>query len=146
MPRMVTEVIQRKTLTRAVLEKEQQEAEARLRQALTRQERGVMRTNVTGVVLERAVSNEQFLAGGTVLLKIGQPERLEVETEVLSEDVVRVRKGDLLRCQVVPDDRQGLSELVLPVPDHVDVGRVFRVAVTDAGQTVSLSMRFACTV
>jgi HlyD family secretion protein len=94
MPRMVSEFIQRKSLTRAVLEKEKQEAEARLRQALTRKERGVMRSAVTGVILERAVSNEQFLAAGTVLLRIGQSERIEVEAEVLSEDVVRVRQGD----------------------------------------------------
>jgi HlyD family secretion protein len=94
MPRMVSEFIDRKALTRAVLEKEQQEAEARLRQALTRQERGVMRSNVSGTILERAVSNEQFLSAGTVLLRIGQLERLEVEAEVLSEDVVDVRPGD----------------------------------------------------
>ncbi|MFV1964962.1 MAG: efflux RND transporter periplasmic adaptor subunit [Pirellulaceae bacterium] len=94
MPRMVSEFIQRKSLARAVLEKEKQEAEARLRQALTRQERGAMRSDVTGVVLERAVSNEQFLAAGTVLLRIGQRERMEVEAELLSEDVVRVRQGD----------------------------------------------------
>jgi HlyD family secretion protein len=94
MPRMVSEFIDRKGLTRAVLEKEKQEAEARMRQALTRQERGVMRSDVSGTILERAVSNEQFLSAGTVLVRIGQLERLEVEAEVLSEDVVDVRAGD----------------------------------------------------
>ena len=33
-----------------------------------------MRSAVSGVILERAVSNEQFLAAGTVLLRIGQPD------------------------------------------------------------------------
>jgi len=94
LPRMVGEIIERKSLARAVLEKEKQEAEARLRQALTQQERGVMRSAVDGVVLERAVTNEQFLPAGTVLLRIGQLERMEVEAEILSEDVVDVRQED----------------------------------------------------
>lgn len=94
LPRMVTEYITRKSLTRAVLEQQRTEAQARLRQALLRQERGTMKSPVNGVVLDRPVQNERFLAAGTVLLEIGQIEQLEVESDVLSEDVVRVQERD----------------------------------------------------
>jgi HlyD family secretion protein len=94
LPRMVGEYIAHKSLTRAVLEKEVQEADARLREALLRQQRGEMRSPIDGMVLERAVSNERYLDAGTTLLQLGQLEDLEVEAEVLSEDVVRVQVGD----------------------------------------------------
>ena len=94
MPRIISEYTSRKHLSRAVLERQKQEAEARLRVALIRQERGSIRSPVDGLVLERVVSNEGYVQGGTVLLRIGQLERLEVETEVLSEDVVDIRRGD----------------------------------------------------
>lgn len=93
MPRIVTEYIERKGLTGSVLEKQKAEAEAILRQTMLRQERGTMRSPVTGVVLERFVRDEQLLAGGSPLLRIGELDRLEVEAEILSEDVVRVREG-----------------------------------------------------
>jgi len=94
MPRIISQYTSRKSLSRTVLEMQRQEAEARLRQALVRQERGVMRSPVDGVVLERAVSNEGYAQGGAVLLRIGELQRLEVEAEVLSEDVVDIHQGD----------------------------------------------------
>jgi HlyD family secretion protein len=48
---------------------------------------------VEGVILERAVSNERQVAVGTVLLRIGRWEDLEIEADVLSSDVVRVKPG-----------------------------------------------------
>ncbi len=53
-----------------------------------------MKSPVDGVVLERAVSNEQHLAAGAALLRIGELDRLEVAVNVLSEDVVQIRRGD----------------------------------------------------
>ena len=53
-----------------------------------------MRSPVDGIVLERLVEDEQFLPSGTELLTIGQLDQLEVESDVLSEDVVRVQPGD----------------------------------------------------
>lgn len=94
LPRIVTEYIARKSLSGEVLQKEKLEAEARLRMARLRHQRGMMRTPVAGVVLERAVRDEQHLAAGTPLLRIGELDRLEVEADVLSEDVVRIRPGD----------------------------------------------------
>jgi HlyD family secretion protein len=94
LPQMITQYIDRKGLTHDVLEKEKAEAQARLRQIKTLQERGTMRSPVDGVVLERPVRNERLLAGGTEIMRIGRLEELEVEAEVLSQDVVDVQQGD----------------------------------------------------
>jgi HlyD family secretion protein len=59
-----------------------------------RSERSVMTSPIDGVVLERHVVNEQFLAAGTVLLTLGRLEDLEVEAEILSQDVVKIDVGD----------------------------------------------------
>ena len=56
--------------------------------------RGELRSPVDGVVLERAISDERQVAAGTVLLKIGRLEDLEVEADILSQDVVNVKDGD----------------------------------------------------
>ena len=94
LPRMVRDTIDRKQLARAVLEKEKLEAEVRMRQSLLRQERSEMKSPIDGVVLERPIVDEQFLAAGTTLLVIGRLEDLEVEADVLSQDVVRIERGD----------------------------------------------------
>lgn len=93
LPTMVRQYIERKTLTEAVLKKQLAEAQARLRQVEENQKRGTMTSPVDGVVLQRAVTNEQFLPAGTKLLEIGRIEDLEVEAEVLSVDVVHVKEG-----------------------------------------------------
>ncbi|MCA9124563.1 MAG: HlyD family efflux transporter periplasmic adaptor subunit [Planctomycetaceae bacterium] len=94
LPRIVTEQIGKKSLSAAVIRQQQQEAEARLRQALTRKQRSEMTSPVDGIVLERVITNEQYLPAGTSLLRIGQLDRLEIEADVLSEDVVQIRPGD----------------------------------------------------
>ncbi len=94
MPLMVRQYIDRKKLNGAVLEKEKAEAEAKLQQVLQEQERGTMRSPVDGVVLDRLVSNERYLAAGRTLLEIGRLEDLEVEADVLSLDVVAAKVGD----------------------------------------------------
>jgi HlyD family secretion protein len=53
-----------------------------------------MHSPIDGVVLQRLLENEQHLPAGTELLTIGQLDRLEVETDILSQDVVRVEQGD----------------------------------------------------
>lgn len=94
LPKLVTDYIARKDLSREVLEKQKSEALARLRQAETRQQRGTMTSPIDGIVLGREESNERYLAAGTVLLEIGRLEDLEIEADVLSQDVVRVEVGD----------------------------------------------------
>jgi HlyD family secretion protein len=94
MPDMVRQYIERKGLNGNVLERQKAEAEVQLQKALDNRARGTMRSPVDGVVLARQVSNERFLAGGAPLLEIGDLDQLEVEADVLSLDVVRVKPGD----------------------------------------------------
>ena len=94
MPTMVQQYIDRKNLSRAVLVEQRQEAKAKLQQVLEDQRRGTLTSPIDGVVLSRETSNERYLTAGTVLLEIGRLEDLQVEAEILSQDVVRVKPGD----------------------------------------------------
>ncbi len=94
LPKVITEYIARKRLAHAVLEKQKAEAQVNLDQVAKNEERGRMRSPIDGVVLERLVSDERQAAAGTVLLRIGRLEDLEVEADVLSQDVVGVKPGD----------------------------------------------------
>jgi HlyD family secretion protein len=94
MPTMVRQYIQRKVLTHNVLAQQLEEANVQMREADRNAELGLMTSPVDGVVLERAVSNERQVSVGTVLLRIGRLDDLEIEADVLSSDVVRVKPGD----------------------------------------------------
>ena len=94
MPTMVKQYIARKGLTGAVLKKQKAEAEARWQEMLQEQQRGTMRSPVDGVVIDRPISNERYLAAGTTLLEIGRLEDLEVEADILSLDIVAAKVGD----------------------------------------------------
>jgi len=93
-PTVVRQYMDRKDLSVAVLENEKTQAEVRLRQQQRDRERGAMTSPVDGVVLERLETNERSVSPGTVLLKIGSPDELEIEADVLSQDVVRVELED----------------------------------------------------
>lgn len=93
LPTMVRQYIQRKGLTHDVLAQQLTEAQVHMRDVEKDAQRGDMTSPVDGVVLERAVSNEREVAVGTVLLEIGRWEDLEIEADVLSTDVVRVKPG-----------------------------------------------------
>lgn len=94
LPEMVRRFIARKRLSGAVLRQRRAQVDARLKRALLDWDRGTMRSPVDGVVLKRRVTNERLVSAGTVLLEIGRPEDLQVEADVLSQDVVGVRKDD----------------------------------------------------
>jgi HlyD family secretion protein len=93
LPTMVSQYIARKGLSKAVLEKQLVEAQVRLEQVKLSQERGTMRSPVDGVVLQRYVRDEGFFPPGTRLLEIGQLERMEVEADLLTVDVVGVKRN-----------------------------------------------------
>ncbi|MDZ4818578.1 MAG: HlyD family efflux transporter periplasmic adaptor subunit, partial [Planctomycetota bacterium] len=93
MPTSLKEYIGRKQLTHGVLERQKKEAQVELQQVEQDVERGTMRSPIDGVVLERASSEERVVTAGTVLLKIGNLNDLEVEVDVLSQEVVKVKKG-----------------------------------------------------
>ena len=93
LPTMVRQYIQRKALTHNVLEQQLAEAEVNMREAEKNARLGEMTSPVDGVVLEREISNARQVSAGTVLLRIGEWKDLEIEADVLSQDVVRVRPG-----------------------------------------------------
>lgn len=93
-PRTIEQNIARKDLTHSVLEKQMQEAQVKLTQAETDSVRGVLLSPVTGVVLERLISDEKRVMGGTVLLTVGRLEDLEVEADILSQEVVAIVPND----------------------------------------------------
>jgi HlyD family secretion protein len=91
LPTAVRQYIQRKLLGHDVLAEQLAEAEVHMREAEKRERLGTMTSPVDGIVLERAVSNERQLGVGTLLLRIGRWDDLEIEADVLSQDVVRVK-------------------------------------------------------
>ncbi len=93
LPTAMRQYIQRKLLAHDVLEQQLAESEVRMREAEKNEQLGTMVSPIEGVVLERAVSDERQVAAGTVLLRIGRWEDLEIEADVLSQDVVRVKPG-----------------------------------------------------
>jgi HlyD family secretion protein len=112
LPTVVRQYMDRKDLSVAVLENEKTQAEVRLRQEQRDRERGQMRSPVDGVVLERLETNERRVSPGTVLLKIGRPDELEIEADVLSQDVVRVAVGQPVEIYGPAVGRQPVSGTV----------------------------------
>jgi HlyD family secretion protein len=53
----------------------------------------IIRAPVTGMILEKNTEDEQVLVAGTPLLKIGDMETIEIESDILSEEVGRIRPG-----------------------------------------------------
>jgi HlyD family secretion protein len=94
LPTGVRQYIERKDLTHDVLKMQLEEANVHLKETERDRNRGELRSPVDGVVLERAISDERQVSAGTVLLKIGRLEDLEVEADILSQDVVNVKEGD----------------------------------------------------
>lgn len=53
-----------------------------------------VRAPVNGRVLQRLQQSESILSAGTPILEVGDPTNLEIVTDLLSADAVKVRKGD----------------------------------------------------
>lgn len=51
---------------------------------------------ISGVVLEKFVEDRRVLAAGTPLLKLGNHDAIEIECDILSEEVGKVKPGDLV--------------------------------------------------
>jgi HlyD family secretion protein len=139
MPTGIRQYIARKTLSRDVLEKQLAEAKIRLEEAERDRDRGILRSPVDGVVLERAVSNEGQQPAGTLLLRIGRWEDLEIEADVLSQEVVRVKLGDKVEVT---------GPAIGPTPAHAKVTRVYPAGFTKVSslgveqQRVKVVMKF----
>jgi HlyD family secretion protein len=116
MPTAVRQYIKRKSLSSDVLAKQLTEAQVKLQQAEQNQNRGTMNSPVEGVVLERPLTNERQVAAGTLLMKIGRWEDLEVEADVLSQEVVRVRPGQKVEI---------FGPAIGPLPARGEVSRIY---------------------
>ncbi len=77
-----------------VLERQLDEVKVQLDEVERDIARGKLTSPIDGVVLERAVVDEQYLAAGATLLKLGNLNELEVEVDILSQDVGTVQVGD----------------------------------------------------
>ena len=95
LPTAVRQYIARKGLSSKVLEKQLVEAEVQLQQMNKDLGRGVMTSPNDGVVLARLVGNERQLAAGAELLRLGRYEDLEIESDILSQEVVRVKEDQV---------------------------------------------------
>ena len=116
LPTMVRQYIQRKLLTHDVLAQQLAEAEVQMRETEKDAQLGAMTSPIDGVVLERAVTGERPVSAGTVLLRIGRWEDLEIEADVLSQDVVRVKPAQ--RVEVT-------GPAIGPKPAAADVTRIY---------------------
>lgn len=92
-PHYIRQQMEMKTLTREPLEAERAEALALLAQAERDRARAVIEAPVSGIVLARHEDSERMLPAGTILIEIGELDRMEIEVEVLSQEAVRVRPG-----------------------------------------------------
>ena len=54
----------------------------------------VLRSPITGVVLQRLRESEAVVPSGEPLLEIADPEKLEIVSDMLSTDAVRIKPGD----------------------------------------------------
>ncbi len=94
LPAIVQRYIDERQLTDAVLRQQLAEAVAQLDQVKLNQRRGTLTSPVDGVVLRRFVTDERFLPAGEPLLEIGRLEDLQIEADILSVEVVRVKEGN----------------------------------------------------
>jgi HlyD family secretion protein len=94
LPQMIVDYIGRKGIETKKLARERDQAQAQLDEVKLRHRRGVMKSPVTGVVLQRPIEHEQFLPAGAKLLEIGDLGDLEVEADILSQDVLNIQEGD----------------------------------------------------
>jgi HlyD family secretion protein len=158
-PEYVRRYLARKTLEARVFEQQQTAAEARLNIAEYQLERAAIRAPQDGVVLSRLVESERVLPAGTELLTLGDPERLQVTLDLLSDDAGQVRVGDgaeisgaalgdlVLKGQVSRIDPQGFTKVsslgvdqqrVTVIIDFIE-GELQRLQ--DSGRTLGVAYR-----
>lgn len=89
-----------------------QDAREKVTQKRRDLKRAEIESPVTGVVLQRHISNKQYLTAGTLLLEIGRLDELEIEADVLTQDAVRIQVGQ-------PVEIEGAAVGTQPVPGVV---------------------------
>ncbi len=102
---------------RRVYEAEIENLESQLAVLRSDLEKTVIRAPVAGPILEKYVDNTRVLAAGTPILKLGDLSTMEIESDVLSEEVVRVAVGDeveLLGKALGVTDVTGVVDRIYP--------------------------------
>jgi HlyD family secretion protein len=79
---------------REVYQAEIKRLESELAVAKSDLEKAVIKAPVCGPVLEKFIENTRVLVAGTPILKLGDLRTMEIESDVLSEEVVEVVPGD----------------------------------------------------
>lgn len=104
-PEYIDEWLGRKRIEREVVVQQLIQARARLARAEHDLALAQVTSPIDGVVLERFEQGGGPLPAGRPLLRLGDPEDLEVVSEVLTQDALRLRVGDQVRL-----DATGLGE------------------------------------
>jgi HlyD family secretion protein len=96
LPKYIQERLSLKHLETDVLNHRLAGARAEREMAERRLKRATMQSPVDGIVLRRLVKNEEYLPAGTLLMEIGDTRKLQVTADILSQDVVMVRPGNVV--------------------------------------------------
>lgn len=94
MPTYLKEYLYRKTLTGSVLKKRLAKIQAEYEIARRNLKRAELKCPTNGTVLKRYVSNERVLPAGTKLLDIGNLEKLQIRTNILSQKATKIQVGN----------------------------------------------------
>lgn len=98
-PKFVDQYIAKKSLELAVLEHQRVQAQARLVQAQHRLRLARVESPIDGVVLERFEQGDDAYAPGDPLLLLGDLSQLEVESDVLTQDALRLAEGSAVELE-----------------------------------------------
>lgn len=93
-PLIIEHYINKKTLKKAVYEKQLHQIEIKLATAEDHLGRAVLKSPLSGVVLKRFVQSERELTRGTALLSLGNLRDLEIRSSFLTEEASKIREGD----------------------------------------------------
>jgi HlyD family secretion protein len=123
----------------AMLEAERTTARIRLDQALRDRARAEIVSPVNGVVLARHQESRRVLPAGAPLLTVGDPNTLEVQADVLSQEAARIHPGDPAEIF-----GQAVGELSLPARvDRIEPQAVTKVSSLGVEQQrVRIVLRF----
>ncbi|MBL3598738.1 MAG: HlyD family efflux transporter periplasmic adaptor subunit [gamma proteobacterium endosymbiont of Lamellibrachia anaximandri] len=113
-PKYVEQWLGRKRLEREVSLQQLAQARARLARAEYQLDLAQLRAPVSGVVLHRYSEGEGSLPTGQLLLEIGDPADLEVVSDVLTRDAMRLTVGAVVELSAGDMRLQGVVKRIEP--------------------------------
>jgi len=94
-----------------------QEAQEKVTQKSRDLNRAVITSPVSGIVVQRHVSNKQFAPAGTLLLEVARLDDLQIEADVLTQDAVQILDRadvDIIGAAVGPEPVKGKVAQIYP--------------------------------